>query len=50
MTKKRILIVEDERIIAEDLRITLESFGYEVIDMISSGENAIKKPVKPCRI
>ncbi|MGC9512376.1 MAG: PAS domain S-box protein [Fidelibacterota bacterium] len=43
MTKKRILIVEDERIIAEDLRVTLESFGYEVIDIISSGENAIKK-------
>jgi PAS domain S-box-containing protein len=43
MTKKRILIVEDERIIAEDLRVTLESFGYEVIDIISSGENAIQK-------
>ncbi|HBY19040.1 MAG: PAS/PAC sensor hybrid histidine kinase [Marinimicrobia bacterium 46_43] len=43
MTKRRILIVEDERIIAEDLRVTLESFGYEVIDIISSGEKAIKK-------
>lgn len=42
MTKKRILIVEDERIIAEDLKMTLENFGYEVIDIISNGEDAIK--------
>ncbi len=41
--KKRILIVEDERIIAEDLRITLEGFGYEVLDIISNGPEAIKK-------
>ncbi len=37
----RILIVEDELIIAEDLKLTLESFGYEVIAMVSSGEKAI---------
>ncbi len=42
MTKKRILVVEDERIIAEDLRVTLEGFGYEIIDIISNGEEAIK--------
>ena len=41
--KKRILVVEDERIIAEDLRVTLESFGYEVLDIISNGPDAIKK-------
>jgi len=37
----RILIVEDEIIIAEDLRLTLQSFGHEVIAMVSSGEEAI---------
>lgn len=41
--KKRILIVEDERIIAEDLRVTLEGFGYEVLDIISNGPDAIRK-------
>ncbi len=38
-----ILIVEDERIIAEDLRRTLESLGYSVAGIASSGEEAIKK-------
>ena len=37
----RILIVEDELIIAEDLKLTLQSFGHEVIAMVSSGEKAI---------
>ena len=37
----RILIVEDEIIIAEDLKLTLQSFGHEVIAMVSSGEKAI---------
>ena len=37
----RILIVEDEIIIAEDLRLTLQSFGHEIISVVSSGEEAI---------
>lgn len=37
----RILIVEDEFIIAEDLRLTLQDFGHEVIAIVSSGEEAI---------
>ena len=37
----RIMIVEDERIVALDLRQTLESFGHEVITVVSSGEQAI---------
>lgn len=37
----RILIVEDELIIAEDLKLTLQSFGHEVISIVSSGEKAI---------
>jgi|GEM_PF-780890 len=43
MNKKRILVVEDERIIAEDLRVTLEGFGYDVLEIISNGPDAIKK-------
>jgi PAS domain S-box-containing protein len=36
------MIVEDERIIAEDIRRTLISFGYDVVAMASSGERAIE--------
>ncbi|RLA86666.1 MAG: hypothetical protein DRG58_11810 [Deltaproteobacteria bacterium] len=39
--KKRILIVEDERIIAEDLKQTLETLGYSVSAIVASGEEAI---------
>jgi signal transduction histidine kinase len=38
----RILIVEDESIIAMTLRHTLEDLGYEVIDAVSSGDAAIQ--------
>ncbi|TVT75076.1 MAG: EAL domain-containing protein [Denitromonas halophila] len=37
----RIMIVEDERIVALDLRQTLESFGHEVVMVASSGERAV---------
>jgi PAS domain S-box-containing protein len=43
MSKPRILIVEDERIIADGLRNTLERSGYEVIAMINSGEEAVTR-------
>jgi CheY-like chemotaxis protein len=36
-----ILIVEDESIVAEDLRLLLEQFGYIVTGVCSSGEDAI---------
>ncbi len=42
MTKKRLLIVEDERIIAEDIKRTLLQFDYHVIDIISSGESVLE--------
>jgi PAS domain S-box-containing protein len=38
----RILIVEDEAILAEDLGISLENLGYAVIGEVSTGEQAIK--------
>jgi len=37
-----LLIVEDEIIIAEDLKISLEEFGYNVVDIITEGIEAIK--------
>lgn len=37
----RILLVEDERIIAYDLRETLESFGHQVVGVAATGEQAI---------
>lgn len=36
------MIVEDERIIAEDIRRTLISFDYEVVAMAATGERAIE--------
>lgn len=39
--KKKILIIEDERIIAEDIKNTLIRLGYDVCDIVSSGEEAL---------
>lgn len=39
---KNILIVEDEIIIALDLKKTLEKFGHSVKGIVSTGEEAIK--------
>jgi len=41
MTKARILVVEDEAIVAEDIRVSLESLGYVVCAVVSSAEDAI---------
>jgi CheY-like chemotaxis protein len=42
MTRKRILIVEDEMITAIDEQQCLESLGYEVIGIVASGEEAVE--------
>ena len=42
MRKEKILVVEDEVIIALDLKKTLNKLGYAVIKMATSGEEAIK--------
>ena len=42
MTKKKIMIVEDERIIAEDLKMMLENFGYDIVCVSSTGNQAIE--------
>lgn len=39
----KILIVEDETIVAEDIRRSLESLGYTVSAVVPSGEEALKK-------
>lgn len=39
----RILVVEDENIIAMDIRHTLKGFGYEVCGVVSSGEESIER-------
>ncbi len=41
MAKARILIVEDEAITALDEQETLEEMGYEVVDIVDTGEDAI---------
>ena len=43
MAKKKVLVVEDESIVAMDIRSTLLRLGYEVPVIISSGEEAVKK-------
>src|SRR6188768_3095540 len=40
---RRILIVEDQRLIAADLESTLRKLGYVVVGNVSSGEEAISK-------
>jgi CheY-like chemotaxis protein len=41
--KKRILIVEDESVIAMDIRSTLHNLGYEVTNTVASGQAAIQE-------
>jgi len=43
MAHNRILIVEDERLVAEDLRDTLTQQGYDVTGLVATGEKAIDK-------
>ncbi len=42
MHKPRILIIEDQLIVAEDLASQLEESGYEVIGISDTGEEAVK--------
>ena len=43
MKKTKILIVEDQLIIAEDIQLILEKLGYAVSSIVHSGKEAIKK-------
>lgn len=42
MTKANLLVVEDEFIIAQNLRNQLTDLGYAVLDVVSSGERAFQ--------
>jgi signal transduction histidine kinase/DNA-binding response OmpR family regulator len=42
MSKARILVVEDEAIVAADLANKLEQLGYQVVDSTDTGEEAIR--------
>ena len=46
---KKILIVEDERLIALDLEYILKGFGFRVVGVVSSSEEAMRavEAVKP---
>jgi CheY-like chemotaxis protein len=46
MAKSKIMIVEDEWITADDIRMSLQSLGYTVSSVVSSGEEAIQKAEK----
>ncbi len=42
MTNAKILVVEDEKITAEHIKLGLESATYEVAGLVGSGESAVK--------
>jgi len=42
MEKLKILIVEDESIVAKDIKGSLKGFGYEVVGIVGTGEEAIR--------
>ena len=48
MGKKKILIVEDEGVVALQIKSVLENLGYEVIDILSSGEETLAKIKQLC--
>ncbi len=43
-----ILIVEDEAITALDLKFTLEELGYDVVDTVDNGQDAIDTAAELC--
>lgn len=43
MKKKNIMVVEDERIVADDIKMSLQRLGYIVPAVAFTGEDAIKK-------
>jgi len=46
VTRQRILVVEDERIVGLDLQEALEELGYEVCAVVPSGEEAIERATR----
>lgn len=46
MAKEQVLIVEDEIVVAEDIKSSLINFGYEVTAIADTGEEAIRLAAK----
>jgi PAS domain S-box-containing protein len=46
MSNAKILIVEDEKIVAKDIHNRLRRFGYEVTAIVSTGEEAVQKAIE----
>ena len=46
MEQPTVLIVEDEAIVALDLKLQLQELGYQVVGMATSGEQAIDQVVR----
>ena len=42
MVTSRILVVEDERIVAKDLELRLQALGYEVVGLVATGLDAVR--------
>ena len=45
MVNPKILIVEDENIVAMDLQKRLMNLGYDIVGIVSTGEEAVKKAI-----
>ena len=43
MRKTKILVVEDESIVARDIRNMLVALGYEVTGVVASAKSAVQK-------
>ncbi|MBT5420235.1 MAG: response regulator [Candidatus Cloacimonetes bacterium] len=46
--KKRILIVEDDLLIAESMRDAIYECGYDVANIVTNGLDAINEVVEDC--
>lgn len=43
MSKKKILVVEDQAIVAKDISVCLKKIGYDVLGTLSKGEKVVSK-------
>jgi len=41
MDKRRILVIEDESLVAEEIRVALKNFGYEIVGVARTGKEAL---------
>lgn len=46
MDKARILVVEDQAIVAQDIARRLRKLGHEVVDVVSTGEAAVQRALE----